>query len=198
MRPRSATRSRQAARRNGMRRVGRLVGARREAGWGRGSSGGWVGVGLPAVGWGRGSSGGWVGVGLPAVGSGRERRGREGERGAAVVEFVLVSVVAVVLALALAQLALFLWERNALMGSLSEGARVAATEGRTVADGRRVAIELLRRSAGGRVARAVSIQGGETGGLVVLRAEGTLPSFLPGMPGLPVRMAARMHEEEAL
>ena len=128
----------------------------------------------------------------------RDVAGREGERGAAVVEFVLVSVVAVVLALALAQLALFLWERNALMGSLSEGARVAATEGRTVADGRRVAIELLRRSAGGRVARAVSIQGGETGGLVVLRAEGTLPSFLPGMPGLPVRMAARMHEEEAL
>jgi Flp pilus assembly protein TadG len=129
---------------------------------------------------------------------GRDAAGREAERGAAVVEFVLVSVVAVVLALALAQLALFLWERNALMGSLSEGARVAATEGRTVADGRRVAIELLRRSAGGRVARAVSIQGGETGGLVVLRAEGTLPSFLPGMPGLPVRMAARMHEEEAL
>jgi Flp pilus assembly protein TadG len=128
----------------------------------------------------------------------RDTAGREGERGAAVVEFVLVSVVAVVLALSLAQLALFLWERNALMGSLSEGARVAATEGRTVADGRRVAIELLRRSAGGRVARAVSIQGGETGGLVVLRAEGTLPSFLPGMPGLPVRMAARMHEEEAL
>ena len=55
--------------------------------------------------------------------------GRATERGSAVVEFVLVAVVAVVLALALAQLGLFLWERNALMGSLSEGARVAATEG---------------------------------------------------------------------
>jgi TadE-like protein len=121
-----------------------------------------------------------------------------GERGSAVVEFVLVSAVAVVLALALAQLGLFLWERNALMGSLSEGARVAATEGRTVADGRLVATELLRRSAGGRVARAVPIQGVETGGMVVLRAEGTLPSFVPGVPGLPVRMTARMHEEEAL
>ncbi|HEV8163263.1 MAG TPA: TadE/TadG family type IV pilus assembly protein, partial [Actinomycetota bacterium] len=63
--------------------------------------------------------------------------GRATEGGAAVVEFVLVMVVAVVLALSLAQLGLFLWERNALMGSLSEGARVAATEGRTVADGRR-------------------------------------------------------------
>jgi hypothetical protein len=109
-----------------------------------------------------------------------------------------VSAVAVVLALALAQLGLFLWERNAVMGSLSEGVRVAATEGRTAADGRRVAVELLRRSAGGRVAKAVPIQGVESGGVVVLRADGTLPSFVPGLPGLPVRMTARMHEEEAL
>jgi hypothetical protein len=120
------------------------------------------------------------------------------DHGSVVVEFVLVSVVAVVLAMALAQLALFLWERNAVMGSLSEGVRVAATEGRTVADGRRVAIELLRRSAGGRVARAVPIEGVDAGGVVVLRAEGSLPSLVPGLPGLPVRMTARMHEEESL
>jgi Flp pilus assembly protein TadG len=123
---------------------------------------------------------------------------RATERGSAVVEFVLVAVVAVVLALTLVQLGLFLWERNALMGSLSEGARVAATQGRTVADGKRVAVELLRRAAGGRVAGAVPIQGTEADGLVELRAEGTLPSFVPGVPGLPVRMRARMHEEEAL
>ena len=121
--------------------------------------------------------------------------GGAAEGGAAVVEFVLVSVVALVLAMSVAQLGLFLWERNALM---SEGARVAAAEGRTVADGRRVAAELLRRSAGGRVADAVPIDGVEADGLVVLRAEGTLPSFVPGVPGLPVRMTARMHEEEAL
>ncbi len=126
------------------------------------------------------------------------RGARAAEGGSAVVEFVLVSAVAVVLALSLAQLGLFLWERNALMGSLSEGARVAATGGRTVDDGRRVATELLRRSAGGRVADAVPIQGTQTAGVVVLRAEGTLPSFVPGVPGLPVRMTARMHEEETL
>jgi TadE-like protein len=129
-----------------------------------------------------------------------EPRGRDpaAEHGAAVVEFVLVAVVAVALAMAVAQLGLFLWERNALMGSLSEGARVAATEGRTVADGRRVAVELLRRSVGGRVAGAVPIEGAESGGLVVLHAEGTLPSVVPGVPGLPVRMTARMHEEGSL
>ena len=123
---------------------------------------------------------------------------RPAERGAAVVEFVLVSVVALALAMGVAQLGLFLWERNALMGSVSEGARVAATEGRSVADGRQVATELLRRSAGTRVASAVPIQASQTGGLVVLRADGTLPSFVPGVPGLPVHMTARMHEEEFL
>jgi Flp pilus assembly protein TadG len=124
--------------------------------------------------------------------------GRAAEGGAAVVEFVLVSVVALALALAVAQLGLFLWERNALMGSVSEGARVAATDGRSVADGRRVATELLRRSAGARVAGAVPIEGTESAGLVTLRAEGTLPSFVPGVPGLPVHLTAQMHDEELL
>lgn len=128
----------------------------------------------------------------------RPKGGRAPEGGSAVVEFVLVSVVALVLAMSVAQLGLFLWERNALMGSLSEGARVAATEGRSVADGARVASGLLRRAAGERVAGAVPIEGSEAGGVVVLRAEGRLPSFVPGVPGLPVRMTARMHEEESL
>jgi Flp pilus assembly protein TadG len=124
--------------------------------------------------------------------------GRPAEHGAAVVEFVLVAVVALALAMGVAQLGLFLWERNALMGSVSEGARVAATEGRSVADGRRVATELLRRSAGTRVASAVPIEGTEAGGVVTLRAQGTLPSFVPGVPGLPVRITAQMHDEESL
>jgi Flp pilus assembly protein TadG len=125
-----------------------------------------------------------------------DRRGAEA--GSAVVEFVLVMVVAVGVALSVAQLGLFLWERNALMGSLSEGARVAATEGRTVAEGQRVAGELWRRSVGGRVAGAVPVEGTETGGVVVLRAQGRLPSLVPGVPGLPVRMVTRMSKEESL
>jgi Flp pilus assembly protein TadG len=121
-----------------------------------------------------------------------------GELGSAVVEFVLVSLLAVTAALGVAQLALFLYERNVVMGSLAEGARVAAAEGRSVADGRRVALELVRDAAGARVARSVPVDGEEQGGLVVLRARGVLPSFVPGVPGLPVRLTARMHDEEGL
>src|SRR4029453_9239342 len=100
--------------------------------------------------------------------------------------------------MAVAQLGLYLWERNALMGSLAEGARVAATQGRTVADGRRVAVDLLQRAVGARVASAVPIEGAESGGLVVLHAEGRRPALVPGVPGPPVRMTARMHEEASL
>jgi hypothetical protein len=139
--------------------------------------------------------GGWRGVGQagPVGGS-----GRGDQAGSAVVEFVLVGLVAVVVALAVAQLGLFLWERNAVMGSLAEGTRVAAAHGRGPGDGERVAATLLRQAVGGRVVSAVTIRGGMDGDRVVFRAVGVLPSFLPWVPGLPVRMTATMHEEERL
>jgi Flp pilus assembly protein TadG len=115
-----------------------------------------------------------------------------------VVEFALVTPLAVMVALAVAQLALFLYERNVVMGSLSEGARVAAAEGRTIADGERAARDLLRQSLGGRVAGEVPVHGVVEGDLVIVRAEGVLPSFMPVVPGLNVSMTASMHKEERL
>ena len=48
------------------------------------------------------------------------------------------------------------------------------------------------------MAAAVRVAGREEGDLVVFQAVGELPSFVPGVPGLPVRMAASMHKEERL
>jgi hypothetical protein len=118
--------------------------------------------------------------------------------GSAVVEFALVAPLAILVALAVAQFALFLYERNVVMGSLSEGARIAATSGRTVADGQRAAANLLREALGRRIAATVPVRGRVENGLVVLRSDATLPSFLPGLPGLRVRMTAAMHKEEDL
>jgi hypothetical protein len=115
-----------------------------------------------------------------------------------VVEFALVAPLAIVVGLAVAQFALFLYERNVVMGSLSEGARVAATSGRTIADGQRAAGNLLREALGGRIAATVPVRGAVDGGLVVLRTDATLPSFVPGLPGLDVHMTAAMHQEEDL
>jgi hypothetical protein len=120
------------------------------------------------------------------------------ERGSAVVEFALVAVVAVSLTLAVVQFALFLYERNVVLGAVAEGARVAAAYGRGVGDGERVAGTLVRQAVGERVAEAVRIEGVAAGDLVVFRAAGELPSFVPGVPGLPLRMTVAMHEEERL
>jgi hypothetical protein len=114
------------------------------------------------------------------------------------VEFALVAPLALAIALAVAQFALFLFERNVVMGSLSEGTRVAASSGRTVVDGERAARNLLRESLGGGLAVAVPVRGAIEDGIVVLHAEGTLPSFVPGVPGLKVRLGATMHKEEEL
>ena len=123
---------------------------------------------------------------------------RSAECGSAVVEFALVAAVAVTLALGVAQFALFLYERNVVMGALAEGARVGAAYGRGAGDGVRAAATLVRQAVGGGVAGGVRIQARAEGDLVVLRAVGELPSFVPGLPGLPVRMMASMHEEERL
>jgi hypothetical protein len=114
------------------------------------------------------------------------------------VEFALVAPLAVAIALAVAQFALFLFERNVVMGSLSEGARVAASSGRTLVDGERSARKLMRESLGGPLAVAVAVRGDVEGGMVELRADGTLPSLVPGVPGLRVHLGATMHKEEGL
>ncbi|MEE6274649.1 TadE/TadG family type IV pilus assembly protein [Georgenia wangjunii] len=61
--------------------------------------------------------------------AGRHRVAADGERGSAVVEFVLVSVLLVALVAGVLQLALVLHVRNTLIDSASEGARHGALVG---------------------------------------------------------------------
>jgi Flp pilus assembly protein TadG len=69
------------------------------------------------------------------------RRSGGGERGSAVVDFVLVLVVLVPLFLGILQVALVLHVRNTLVAAASEGARYAATVDRPLAAG----VERTRR-----------------------------------------------------
>jgi hypothetical protein len=114
------------------------------------------------------------------------------------VEFAMVAPLAIVVTLAVAQFALFLYERNVVMGSLSEGARVATSTGRSIADGQLTAAKLLRESLGSHVASAVVVRSAVEDGLAVLRTDATLPSFVPGLPGLRIHMTASMHREDDL
>jgi Flp pilus assembly protein TadG len=117
--------------------------------------------------------------------------------GSAVVEFALVSVIALTVALALIQLALFMWQRNVVMTALSDGARVAATSGRDAAEGREAACALLEQTLGDGCAR-VSVTAVAQDGVVVVTGRGELPSFVPIVPDIPLRLVARMHDEDDL
>ena len=68
---------------------------------------------------------------MPAV----RQRGHPGERGSAVVDFVMVLVVLLPLFIGLLQLALVLHVRNTLSSAAAEGARYAAVAGASPQDG---------------------------------------------------------------
>lgn len=83
------------------------------------------------------------------------RKGR-GERGAAVVDFVLVMVVLIPLVLGILQVALVLHVRNTLTAAASDGARQAATADRSPADGAAYTRSQISGILAGKFARGVS------------------------------------------
>lgn len=108
------------------------------------------------------------------------------EQGAAIVDFVLVSVLIVFLLFAVLQVAVFFYVRNIVSASAANGARYAAASGVDYADGGTRARELLSRAAAASVARGVVCTGRPgadpaTGlQLAVVQCEGRIRSiFLP-------------------
>ena len=87
------------------------------------------------------------------------------ERGAAVVEFVLVMVLLVPLVLGIAQVALVLHVRNTLASAASEGARAASPVGATPADGAERTRTMIRAALDDRYADGVSASWTTVGGL---------------------------------
>ena len=80
------------------------------------------------------------------------------ERGAAVVDFVLVLVVLVPLVLGILQVALVMQVRNTLAAAASEGARVAAAADRGPGDGAAATREQIGDAIAGRYAEDVSVR----------------------------------------
>ena len=97
-----------------------------------------------------------------------------GDRGAAVVDFVLVVVVLVPLFLGLVQVALVLHVRNTLTAAASEGARYAATIDRPPAAGAARTRAQISQALAGRFARQVVAR----------------PALVHGAPGVEVDVTA--------
>jgi Flp pilus assembly protein TadG len=121
------------------------------------------------------------------------------ERGAAVVDFVLVLLVVVPLLLGVLQVGLVLHVRNTLVAAASEGARYAATADRPAAAGAERARAQVRAALADRFARDVTardvVLDGVPGVRVDIRAE--VPPL--GLWGPAVRLDLSGHAvEEAL
>src|SRR5918912_1145865 len=105
--------------------------------------------------------------------------------GAAVVDFVLVSVLLVTLFLMVFQVGVVLHVRNVLVASAAEGARYGANADRTPDDGAARAKQVIADALGQRVAGAMTclpVEGEDVAGQVVVdvQCSGPMPIvFLP-------------------
>lgn len=119
-----------------------------------------------------------------------------GERGAAVVDFVLVLIVLVPLFLGIVQVGLVLHVRNTLTAAASEGARYAATVDRGPSQGAARTRQQIGQALAGRFARHVSARqvtvDGVPGVRVDVRAE--VPPL--GLWGPSVRLEVAGHAVE--
>lgn len=122
---------------------------------------------------------------------------RRPDRAAAVVDFVLVTVIVVPLALGITQLGLVLYIRNVTADAASEAARYAAAVGRSPGDG----VARVHRQLAGvlaeRYTRAVAARRTTLGGApgVEVTIDVTVPALGLGGPGVAFTVAGHAREE---
>ena len=127
------------------------------------------------------------------------RRARADERGAAVVDFVLVLLVLLPLVLGILQLALVLHVRNTLASAAAEGARHAAVAGSSAPAGQAKVQDLIDGALSQEFVRSVSVHratvGGAPGYEAVVEAEVTVLGL--GGTGVLVRVSGHAVAEQA-
>ena len=127
----------------------------------------------------------------------------DGERGSAVVDFVMVSVLIVTLLLAVLQVAVYVHVRNVVTASAQEGARYAANADVSSTVGAARAVEVVARATSVQTARGMACTSGEEVDgsgltLVVVRCSGSVPALLVSLgPLLPLEVTGRAVKEGA-
>ncbi|OMH35198.1 TadE/TadG family type IV pilus assembly protein [Tersicoccus sp. Bi-70] len=122
---------------------------------------------------------------LPAL-AGEDTGGsglRDGERGSAVVDFVLVGAVLTLLAMSIVQLAVIVHVRNTLLDAASSGARYGSLADRTATEGQERARDLVLSSLGPDYAGSVQADESRDGGRRTLRVVITAPMPVLGLIG---------------
>ncbi len=120
-----------------------------------------------------------------------------GQRGSAVVDFVLVLVVLAPLLAGLLQVALVLHVRATLAAAASDGARYAATADRGPADGVDRTRSQIDAAIAGRFAQQVTVEQAPVDGLpgVIITVTAEVPALGLGGPGVRFSVSGRAVEE---
>lgn len=123
---------------------------------------------------------------------------RPGQRGAAVVDLVLVLVVLVPLFLGILQVALVMLVRNTLESAAAEGARYAATLDRGPVDGVARTRSQIDGAISGRFARDVRASPTQVGGApgVRITVHATVPALGMGGPAVSFTVTGQAVEEQ--
>ncbi len=125
-------------------------------------------------------------------------RTRGGQRGSAVVDFVLVMLILVPLFLGILQVALVLHVRNTLASAASDGARYGATADRGPADAAARTREQIGTALSPRYADRVTARPASVGGApgIEVRVEADVPALGLGGFGIHLSVAGHAVEEE--
>jgi Flp pilus assembly protein TadG len=125
----------------------------------------------------------------------------DGERGSAVVDFVMVSLLIVALLLAVLQVAVYVHVRNVVTASAQEGARYAANADVDSAAGAARTVEVVAGATSNRTAQGLACTSTEEVDpsgltLVVVRCSGSVPSLLSALGNLlPLDVTGRAVKE---
>jgi len=127
----------------------------------------------------------------------------DGERGSAVVDFVMVSILILTLLLAVLQVAVYVHVRNVVTASAQEGARYAANADVDSAVGAARTVEVVARATSTQTAKGLACTSGEETDvsglrLVVVRCTGSVPALLASLGNLlPLQVTGRAVKEAA-
>lgn len=133
------------------------------------------------------------------TGTGRRVRRPTGESGAAVVDFLLVSILVLALFLLVFQVGAVLHARTVLVAAAQDGARYAANADRSPEDGAARTVEAIGQGLSTGVAGRMSVTAGEQVTpeglrLVEMTVSGPLPVVF--LPAGPLRLTVRGHALE--
>lgn len=120
-------------------------------------------------------------------------RAGTGERGAAVVDFVLVLLVLLPLVVGILQLALVLHVRNTLASAAAEGARLAAVAGSSGPAGQAKVQELVDGALSEEFVRSVSVRPAVVGGVPGYEAVVEADVTVLGLGGVGIHVRVEGH-----